>query len=254
MIAVLVLAENSRTTIDVWDGALSRCKINDWFFHNSQSTPNFKAVLLIPYDLVARIHSIAIKKKNSKIFTFDRIWCVVFGLGSFGDYPLVSTSKPCTHDSSPVMSSLSKYGSLLNFVNISWAMSRQHWFCSKFGNLGTIFAAIRSVFKTSVKIAWHDSNDMQTSSATSLIVVGWLFKIIYFTALMFSSVVDLLEWAGRASSVTSSWPSSSRLYHNRTYVLLRLTKRHSQYLKRSCTFDFIFCTKLNTVSLVHFYE
>ena len=35
MITVLFLAKNSRTSIDVWAGALSCCKIHDWFFHNS---------------------------------------------------------------------------------------------------------------------------------------------------------------------------------------------------------------------------
>ena len=36
------------------------------------------------------------------------------------------------------------------------------------------------------KIAWHELNDMSTASATSLIVIRRLSKIILFTALMFS--------------------------------------------------------------------
>ena len=35
MIMVLFLAKNSRTSIDVWAGALTYRKIYDWFFHNS---------------------------------------------------------------------------------------------------------------------------------------------------------------------------------------------------------------------------
>ena len=35
IITVLFLAKNSRTSINVWAGALSCCKIQDWFFHNS---------------------------------------------------------------------------------------------------------------------------------------------------------------------------------------------------------------------------
>ena len=43
--------------------------------------------------------------------------------------------------------------------------------------------------KISIRIAWHEPNDMPPLSATSLIVIRQLFKIIVFTASMFSSVV-----------------------------------------------------------------
>ena len=43
--------------------------------------------------------------------------------------------------------------------------------------------------KTSIKIAYHESNAVPTSSATSLIVIQRLSKIIFFTASMFSLVV-----------------------------------------------------------------
>ena len=33
MITILFLAKNSRTSIDVWAGALSWCKMHDWLFH-----------------------------------------------------------------------------------------------------------------------------------------------------------------------------------------------------------------------------
>ena len=54
--------------------------------------------------------------------------------------------------------------------------------------------------KTTPKIAWHESNDVPTASATSLIVIRQLFKIIFITASMISSVVEVLERSGRASS------------------------------------------------------
>ena len=81
----------------------------------------------------------------------------------------------------------------------------------KFSNFGTIFAATRYISKTSVKIAWHEPNDMPTSLATSLIVIRRLSN--------FSSVVDMIGRARQASSLTSSRPFLNRLYHNRTSVL-----------------------------------
>ena len=63
-------------------------------------------------------------------------------------------------------------------------MSMRHYFCSIFSNFRTIFAIVRFMPKTSVKIAWHETNDIPTSSATL------------------------------------SRPSLNRLYHNWTCVLL----------------------------------
>ena len=93
-------------------------------------------------------------------------------------------------------------------------------FCLRFSNSVSIFVAARFMPKTSVKIAWHKPNDMPTSSATSLIVFQQLSKIIFFTASMFSSVVDVLDRPGRASSLTSSRPSLNRLYHKWICVVL----------------------------------
>ena len=93
-------------------------------------------------------------------------------------------------------------------------------FCSKFRIFVIIFSAAHFMSKKFIKISWHELNDMATSSATSLIVIRQLFKIIFFTASMFSSVVDVLGRSGRASSLTSSQFSLSRLYHNWTCVLL----------------------------------
>ena len=55
--------------------------------------------------------------------------------------------------------------------------------------------------KTSVKIACHEPNDMPTLSATSLIVIQRLFKILFFNASMFTSVVDVLGQPERALSL-----------------------------------------------------
>ena len=93
-------------------------------------------------------------------------------------------------------------------------------FCSKFSNFGTIFAATRFMPKTSVKIAWHELNDMPTSSATS--------RFDDYPK-SFSSLLQCLHRLLMCSgdqdehlSLASSRPSLNRLYHNWTYVLLRV--------------------------------
>ena len=80
-----------------------------------------------------------------------------------------------------------------------------------------IFAAAYFMPKTRVKIVWHEPNDML---ATSLIVIGRLFKILCFTASMFSSVVALRGKPGQASSCKSFWLILTRIYHNWTSILL----------------------------------
>ena len=111
---------------------------------------------------------------------------------------------------------MSKFGSTLNVVNISWAMSMRSCLYSKFCNFGTIFTAAGFIPRTHIKIAWHKPNDISTSSATSLIVIPWLSKIIF----------------------CFSW----------------LAKRLNQHFKCPCIFNLIFYTKLNTVSLIHFFR
>ena len=102
----------------------------------AQSAHNFKVVYLINRTtlwqefMIHHCHCNRRKQWN----TFDRI-----------------------QDSSPVMTFLSKYGSTLIVVNISW-----------FSNFGTIFAAARFMPNTSVKIACYQPRNMPTSSATSL--------------------------------------------------------------------------------------
>ena len=80
----------------------------------------------------------------------------------------------------PVMTFLSKSGSSLYVINISWAISMQRClFFSKFSNYGTFFAAASFMPKTSVKIVWHEPNDMPISLATSIILIRRLSKIIF---------------------------------------------------------------------------
>ena len=123
------------------------------------------------YNLVARIHDAIAIKENSEqnlhiwpnltwFFWSWLFWTLSLGWSVFG-----------FHEWPPVMSFLSKSGSPLNVVNISWVMLKRLCVCSKFSNFGTIFAAARFMPKTSVKFAWHEPNDMPTSSTTSLIVI-----------------------------------------------------------------------------------
>ena len=93
------------------------------------------------------------------------------------DWASVSMSLPYTHDSSPGLSLLSK--------SESSSTSSERCSCD------FIFAKNVAIFEqswlpyvpeTSVKIAWHQPNDMPTSSATSLTVIRRLSKIIFFTA------------------------------------------------------------------------
>ena len=58
-------------------------------------------------------------------------------------------------------------------------------------NFETIFAAASLLPQTSIKIPWHETNDMSTSSTFSLILIRRLSKNIFFSASMFSTVADM---------------------------------------------------------------
>ena len=103
----------------------------------------------------------------------------------------------------------------MNVVNISWAISMRRCFRSKFSNFGTIFATASFMPKTFVRTAWHERNDMPTSSVIFLLVIQQLFKIIFFTATMFWMWMNVFDGLGRPGRV-----SLNRLYHNWTCVLL----------------------------------
>ena len=97
------------------------------------------------------------KKTVSKTFRFDRNWRAFFWT-----FPMIC------HQLWPF-----------------WATSIERCFCSIFSNSGTIFAAARFMPKTSVKITWHEPNDMPRLSATSLIEIQRLSKIIFFTFIVY---------------------------------------------------------------------
>ena len=69
---------------------------------------------------------------------------------------------------------------------------RQH-LLSEVNDFEKIFAAVCFMPKTFVKFTWHELNNMTSSLASSLIVIRRLSKIIFFTASMLSSIIDVLE-------------------------------------------------------------
>ena len=83
-------------------------------------------------------------------------------------------------------------------LDCRWTSSTSSELCPCHVVFAQIFAAARFMPKTSVKIAWHEPIDMPSSSATSLIMIRQLFKIIFFTASMFPLVVDVLWLPGLA--------------------------------------------------------
>ncbi|KAG8228826.1 hypothetical protein J437_LFUL008322 [Ladona fulva] len=94
-----------------------------------------------------------IKKTVSITFAFDQTSCAFFGLGSSGgshrdNWALVSTSHPCTHVSSPVMTHLISSGSSLTSFSNSRAMFIQCCFWSKFNNFGINFTVTHFMPKT----------------------------------------------------------------------------------------------------------
>ena len=131
---------------------------------------------------------------------------------------------------------------LLSDVNVTWLC-----FCLKFSNFATIFVGTRFMPKTSVKIAKHEPNDMPTSSAASQNHVLHCF------------IVFIGCWRARATrtkiviGIFSAFLKLVIPQLNLCSACSRLTKCHSQHFKCPCTFNLIFYTKLNTVSLIHFF-
>ena len=73
------------------------------------------------------------------------------------------------------------------------------WFVTSSDLSEQIWILARFMSNPSVKIAWHEPNNMPRSSVTFLIVIRRLTIIIFFTASIFSSIVDVLEQPGQAS-------------------------------------------------------
>ena len=116
------------------------------------------------------------RKTVSKTFTFNRIWCVFHGLSS------LDTSSGMirlwfqyhTH-TAMIRHQLWTFSANLDH---RWTSSSSPERCTcdivfpqNFSKFGTIFAAAGFMDKTLVKAAWHEPNDMPTSSATSIIVI-----------------------------------------------------------------------------------
>ena len=161
------------------------------------STHNFNVVFLIDRTTLWQeficTTQLQLKKTVNKTFIFDRSYVLFAVLALLDNFIGIIRC----HSHTPMIRHqlwfLSKSESSLNIVvNISWTLSMQCCFRLKLSNFRTIFVAARFMPKTSVKIAWQESNEMPTSSAISPIMIQQLFKIIFFTASMFSSFDDEL--------------------------------------------------------------
>ena len=259
MIAVL------RTSIDVRVGALPWYKIHDWFFHNSVSDELLRAIgtwlqdsiPYWPYDIVTRIHDAPIH--CNPVFSIFPLHLTEFDMLFFGvvfrlyasplAIRIISLRFRC-HSHTRIIQSLvvTVFEQIWIVINISI----RHSFCSKFSNFGINFAAALFIAKTSVKIVWHEPNDMPTSSATSLIVIQWLSKFnqIYPNFLRFNLVIGCwLAGATRTSIVIDIFsaffkPVIPQL--NLCSAYIRIAKRRSQH--------FILYTRFNSVSLINIFE
>ena len=156
-------------------------QIHDWFLHNSvrfwriasrnrRITPMQYSLLTVrPFDKNSWCTKLLQSKKTIiKSFTFDMLFSVLalldICIGMIGVWFQYHSHTPMIrHQLWPCLANLDRRWTLLN---ISWAMYMWCCFCSKFRNFGTIFAAAWFMPETSIKIAWHESIDMSTSSET----------------------------------------------------------------------------------------
>ena len=197
MITVLPLAKNSHTIIN---HQLTRCVIMVQnpllvfpqfyaFLTNcfSQSAHNFKVAFLIDRTTLWQefiMHHAHCNRKKQwakplHLTELEELFSILAFLNAFiGMIGLWFQCHSCTsmirHKLWPFWAHLDRRWTL------STSPERRHCFCSKFSNFGKIFAASRFMSKTSLKIAWHEPNDMPTSSATSLTVIRRLSKINVF--------------------------------------------------------------------------
>ena len=234
MITVLFLAKNWFTSIDMW-GFPQLCAFLTNCF--AQSAHNFKVVFrndrTTLWQEFMMHHAIAIEENRSWLFWTLPLGWLGFGFNVIAIHSWFVTSCDLFEQICIVVERLQ---------HTAWTMSMRCCFCSKFSNLGTIFAAARFMPTTSVENTWHEPNDMPTSSATSLIVIRWLSKIILFVASMFSSVVDVL---GRKGKWHRHWHLLGLPQTEYTTIDLVFcsAKSHSRHFKCLCTFIFIFLHK-----------
>ena len=150
----------------------------------------------------------------------------------------------------------SKFGSSRTEFNISWVMSMRCCIWMKLTNFGTNFEATRVMPKSLVKIEWHETIDIFRSSAASLKLIRRLTNTIVFSSSMFSSVVDVL---GRCGTLFVVYILSALVEHfvppiNVASVQGSFTICQSQHSECVRARNFVFNTKFDTDSLIHFME
>lgn len=163
------------TIIDVWTGALLWCQIHDLFFYNSLCISNklllhIMSIMALLFNRTAfwqefMMHHVVAIEGNS-----EQIWRAYYSLVSserfpWDDWTLVSISQQYIHNLALVMRFVSKSESSLKTFNSSWMIFMQSGFCLNFSNFEIIFVAGCFMPKTSIKIGWHELNDMLTASA-----------------------------------------------------------------------------------------
>ena len=142
---VLFITKNSRTSIDVWAGALSWCKIHDWFLHNSV---RLRSSVLIDRTTLWQeflIHENITLHLNELVVPFSDLAFLDASIGMIGLW----------------FQCISHISSYELFEQI-WIVveCRQHFLSihliSKFSNFGKIFAAVSFIPNPCEEIAWHE--------------------------------------------------------------------------------------------------
>ena len=120
-------------------------------------------------------NSMGIKKAISITLVLDLNTLIFLGLGDNALFHsrlcrLVSGSYSKIHDSSPITTLFSKLGSVLSCSEMSSHTCTRRSFCPSFSNLGTIFAQIFLILRSSIMILHTLSLLTPTSSAIILTV------------------------------------------------------------------------------------
>ena len=102
-------------------------------------------------------------------------------------------------------------------------------FCSAVRRRGTNFAVTRLIRKSSVRIFWHVSTSILTSSASSLIVRRQSARMISRTRDTVSSVWEVEGLPGRGSSSKDRRPLLKREYNSNGFDRLRQDSPKAAY-------------------------
>ena len=141
---------------------------------------------------------------------------------------------------------------------MSWTSTEQcpcdFVFCLKLSNFVIIFAAACFLPIASVKITCHKANDIPTSSASSkrdstFIQNHFLHCFNVFNGCWHTRVTRMSIFI----DIFRVFLKLVILYLNLGSAYSRLAKHNSQHFKCPWTFNFILYTKLNRVSLIHFF-